>query len=489
MARIGRNDPCPCGSGKKHKHCCYEKFRARKPEELFGGDADWLKIRRTEGELVGQILDFATQRYGNAAMEEAFGEFTNWGKIAVGHEDIDNFFIPWFIFNWLAGDQEKELAGLAECKTSLALEYLQKNGRRLDAYQQAFIIAASTQPFSFLEITEAVPGKSLGLRDLFLDQTYKVKEAGGSTVLKRGDVIFGRVVSLEEQAIVVGTASVVIPPRYHLDILDFRDLFRKRASDLGRELNTETIALADLPLRRLYFATAEMITNPPRPELQNTDGDPIAFVTLYFDLHCSPAEALEGLRSLTLREFRKDILEDSVHDAEGNLVEFSFDWQKRGNKLQKHWDNTILGRLSVKGKRLTAEVNSEKRAKKIQSEIAKRLGAKATYKRSVNEPVEKKLEELKKRTSNEDLERQREEFQSSPEVQALLERDMKAHWEAWYTEPIPALANRTPMEAARTPEGRERLEVLLSDYERQNELVPHSALRADLATIRKRLGL
>jgi hypothetical protein len=23
--RLGRNDPCPCGSGKKYKHCCYGK--------------------------------------------------------------------------------------------------------------------------------------------------------------------------------------------------------------------------------------------------------------------------------------------------------------------------------------------------------------------------------------------------------------------------------------------------------------------------------
>ena len=22
MAKIGRNDPCPCGSGKKYKFCC-----------------------------------------------------------------------------------------------------------------------------------------------------------------------------------------------------------------------------------------------------------------------------------------------------------------------------------------------------------------------------------------------------------------------------------------------------------------------------------
>ena len=25
VARVGRNDPCPCGSGKKHKHCCIAK--------------------------------------------------------------------------------------------------------------------------------------------------------------------------------------------------------------------------------------------------------------------------------------------------------------------------------------------------------------------------------------------------------------------------------------------------------------------------------
>ena len=24
--RVGRNDPCPCGSGKKYKRCCYPKY-------------------------------------------------------------------------------------------------------------------------------------------------------------------------------------------------------------------------------------------------------------------------------------------------------------------------------------------------------------------------------------------------------------------------------------------------------------------------------
>ena len=27
--KIGRNDPCPCGSGKKYKHCCLGKDQAQ----------------------------------------------------------------------------------------------------------------------------------------------------------------------------------------------------------------------------------------------------------------------------------------------------------------------------------------------------------------------------------------------------------------------------------------------------------------------------
>ena len=31
--KVGRNDPCPCGSGKKYKHCCYAKDSVKKPAE------------------------------------------------------------------------------------------------------------------------------------------------------------------------------------------------------------------------------------------------------------------------------------------------------------------------------------------------------------------------------------------------------------------------------------------------------------------------
>jgi preprotein translocase subunit SecA len=31
--KIGRNDPCPCGSGKKYKYCCMRKGLS--PEEII----------------------------------------------------------------------------------------------------------------------------------------------------------------------------------------------------------------------------------------------------------------------------------------------------------------------------------------------------------------------------------------------------------------------------------------------------------------------
>ena len=33
--KIGRNDPCPCGSGKKYKHCCYEKDHVKHEEPVI----------------------------------------------------------------------------------------------------------------------------------------------------------------------------------------------------------------------------------------------------------------------------------------------------------------------------------------------------------------------------------------------------------------------------------------------------------------------
>ncbi|HSO75062.1 MAG TPA: SEC-C metal-binding domain-containing protein [Blastocatellia bacterium] len=488
MAKIGRNEPCPCGSGKKYKHCCYgtvpSGFAA---ENVWKQDPEWYKIRLTEAEAIDGILGFAAKQYGDDFLKEALAEFSIWGEYPFDELHGDSFLIPWVAFTWIPEIDENETQ-----QKPLGLLCLEEHAGRLGDYQQRFIRAACSEPFSFFSVTGTVPGKSLELRDIFLNRTFTVKEARASTSLKRGDIIFARVVPLDGQAIVVGMAPVAIPPREHPHLLDIRDEIKKEMREAGFEFNLESLREWDLEMRDLYLGAAEFLANPPRPELQNTDGDPISFVTLYLELGCSVQEAFDRLQSLALYESQEEILEDETRDGDEILLEVSFDWLRKGNKKHKSWDNTILGRLTIKGNSLTAEVNSEKRAKKIQSEIAKRLGKKAVFKRAVHESTDAKLEELEARSGTPEFEaalREREEFQSLPEVQAIVKAQMEAHWEGWYNERVPALQNKTPLEAARTKGGRERLEALFLDFERTNENVPHPSLRVDVAAMRKKLGL
>jgi hypothetical protein len=68
---VGRNDPCPCGSGKKYKHCCMRKgrrikIRWERPDKRAGELVDTL-VRATDWpspQLLSDILDC-----GDAAIE------------------------------------------------------------------------------------------------------------------------------------------------------------------------------------------------------------------------------------------------------------------------------------------------------------------------------------------------------------------------------------------------------------------------------------
>jgi hypothetical protein len=490
MAKIGRNDPCVCGSGKKYKNCCINnKFAQSEFAEPYAKDPEWLKIRGTEAEMVAKVLEFAVSTYGDV-FEDAWEEFTLWGEFEVDDIHRQTIFLPWMAFNWAPEDHPED--STEPGSPPLGLQYLFEKVVALDPYQRAFIQEACAQPYSFFVITDVTVGKTLGIRDIFLERTFTVKESAASKMLKRGDIVFSRIVELEGQAIMLGMAPVLLPPPCHRKILDFRDVFKKNLCAAGFKFDQPSLLECDPELRGLYFELADMLLNPPMPQLQNTDGDPLTFVKLYYKLNSTPREAFDALQSLSLREFHDGSLDDAVFDAHGNLIEASLVWQKLGNKKQKHWDNTVLGNLTINGGLLTAEVNSEKRAETIKSEIEKRLKNGATFLKAEYEDVESKLEDTESQSDSPEAEeqrREREEFQSRPEIQALVRKQMEAHWEAWYSQKIPALNNKTPLQAARTKSGRERLEALFSEFERRNELASDPHLRVDIAAMRKKLGL
>jgi hypothetical protein len=76
----------------------------------------------------------------------------------------------------------------------------------------------------------------------------------------------------------------------------------------------------------------------------------------------------------------------------------------------------------------------------------------------------------------------------SPELQAIEEEMSRRHWEAWLDMRVPALGNKSPRQAARTVRGRERVEALLAEFERQaaNE---RASAAGHIAAVRDEPGL
>ncbi len=68
----GRNDPCPCGSGKKYKQCCMRGTGAavETPEEFLRR-----RIRNVTEDLTSQLLGFAHNQLGEAIFDEAWADF------------------------------------------------------------------------------------------------------------------------------------------------------------------------------------------------------------------------------------------------------------------------------------------------------------------------------------------------------------------------------------------------------------------------------
>ncbi len=81
--RIGRNHPCPCGSGKKYKLCCMNMDKVRAAGAGRAAGIAWLRMRRTEGKLGPILGHHALEHYGPQSMAEAWDDFTLWA--ALGH--------------------------------------------------------------------------------------------------------------------------------------------------------------------------------------------------------------------------------------------------------------------------------------------------------------------------------------------------------------------------------------------------------------------
>lgn len=477
----GRNDPCPCGSGKKYKHCCLAQAEAIAPEELA-----WRRVRRAIDPLSGELLREAARRFGETGLQEAWEEFNLW-EFEEEPFDADSpyvqLFFSWFLHDWLPDPEDTELPEAVHGQT-VAQAYLARAGHRLDPIARSYVEACCATPFSFHEVIDCRPGHGLRLRDVLLGVEHDVIERAGSKTLRAGDLLFAKVVPIEGMYLIEGMGPVAVPPADKPGIIELR----KKIGSQGDLFAAELLRDWDLELRELYLALADRQLDPQLPELRNTDGDPLQMHTLIFDLD-APEAAFESLKSLAAGMSDEEIDAGAERSAAGRLVRAEISWRKLGNEMHKDWDNTVLGTLRIEGKRLTAEVNSARRAAALRKLIEERLGAAAHAKPSIVRSVQSLLGLQPAPQEQARRDKERAEFAAQPQVQAALRETLRKHYRAWVDDKIPALGNRTPREAVRDPDGREAVAALVDQIERDGPKMNPPLDPEIVRELRETLGL
>jgi flavin-binding protein dodecin len=382
--------------------------------------------------------------------------------------------MPWFFHAW-SPDVDTSIEDETLRDRSPTAELLRRRGERLDPLLCRYLEACLEAPFSFHEILRAEPGNGFLARDVITGEEREVLERSGSERMQAGDLLFGQLVDIDGIVMLEASAPVLIPPGDKIYVIELR----KRVMSGTGAASRERLRDWDIEIRELYLWLAE---------LRNTDGELLVPHRVIFEVD-SAQSAFDALKHLALDDSDEALLSSAEHDSGGQLRRLRINWTKPKNRMHASWENTILGSIDIDGARLVGEVNSAERAAELERIIEEALGSRARHRATEIQTVESALaaagDNGRRRAADTTDEIELAEL---PEVQARIGELMAAHYEEWVTAELPALADRTPLEAVKDPDGREAVEALLAQIERGGQGMK-PPIDSILRRLRERLGL
>jgi hypothetical protein len=174
---VGRNEPCPCGSGRKFKACCQ-------------GRVDVAPHRRAA---------LVYNRLGLFAAKEPFlSDTTDLVVVAIGHgSDIERVVDSGFVFD------------LVVFEGGAAQAYLDRRGVLLADEDRDLLEAAIGAPRRLWEVMASEAGTSVTLRDTGSHELVTVAERRGSHARRVGEYVVGRTVPVADETQLIGAVITI----------------------------------------------------------------------------------------------------------------------------------------------------------------------------------------------------------------------------------------------------------------------------------------
>jgi tetratricopeptide (TPR) repeat protein len=460
--KVGRNDPCPCGSGKKYKKCCLLKESPAPAGQPAGAD------QRLQARLIEYVQRSLPRADMDRAMREFFGEDFDPAQrtLAVSEATDEKWpaFLEWLIHDFRLGTGQTPIA-----------RFLAERGKSLPADERSILEEWQDAIVGLHEVVDLEPGKSLTLRNVFDGRTFRVREVRGSLAAGRWDILSHRIIRVhgEPQLSGLGLAFHAADREKLVAHIGARyEAFRQEhpAATWADFFRAEPLVI------RRY---AEKVAREYRPPaLYTPEGHPILFGRLRYGVR-DQERLMRGL--LAAPDFEETT---APEDPAGTR---HFAWLRTGPAERyvqeaarpdhgmmvfgQRFDDprrpgvTGLATLTVAGQEMTAEALSAQRLAWLKARLAEMVGDVIRLRADIVEDPWRKLE-----TERGSRPPARPAPTVPPEVEAqVLGKVLHRHFTEWLDQPVPALDGRTPRAAARDPRLRPKLIQLLREMENHQD--------------------
>ena len=428
MKKPGRNDPCPCGSGKKYKQCCLR--------------AEENRLANDRSEAVPRALQWLLAMYGQAVREALddgfFGGLDDEEYEVLQDQHGDSFqgimvnAMEWLVADGIITikDQDRRVADLL----------LGRGGPLFSAQQRQWIELLTAQPLRLYEVIDVVPGECMSLKDVMLPERppVLVREKAGSQQAIPFDLIAARILPVEGHFELSG-AIYSFPRHLSWDLIaELRDELEGVEPDsvLAKEITGVIIPYHWLKLFVSAFDIPQLI--------DHVTGEPLLFITDHYRVKDWTAleQALSG----------EPDMEGSPEDGWSRLFEGEDRLLRRSLRID----------LSKRSDRIKVAYRTQRYADEGRPWFEAAAGpAVAFVSREISDPkgllATMEPGEAEEPSVPEPL---------PPEVLTeLFEERIQQLYADWADKPLPVLDDRTPREAIKTPEGLEQVKFLLHTYE------------------------
>lgn len=278
--KIGPNEPCPCGSGKKHKKCC-----GAVGANAFADGASYDRSDRdAAGAMIGKLVDDAlfssahveevdyeaeeegeTEEHGSSLEEQFWGDYVGERFPKALLDNAKSVFEAWVAFDLRQRSGERLVDRLLQRKS-------------LRAGQRAFLEGMKQSVMKPYAVVEVQPNKSLTLRDL-VDDTITVVHDPAARPMKPADaILIARIVSCGVSGKAEREGGAFVLPEFLLPFL-IDKIRENRSLYLLRYPDRSTLdADKEMPpfFNLLWLKTYTALTRELSDDEEGPDGEPSA---------------------------------------------------------------------------------------------------------------------------------------------------------------------------------------------------------------------